>query len=211
MAVTDMKKIILASKSPRRQELLTQIRVPFEVRPSTVREVMMGNHPEEIVKNLSRQKCEDSASAVLRDGSQRSLIMAGEDRIVLGADTIVVLDNQILGKPGSYKEAVAMLTALQGRTHQVYTGVTFARLSANELAEEESFAVCTEVDVFPMTEMEIKDYVSTGDPSDKAGAYGIQGEFARYIRGIRGDYNNVVGLPVSEVYRHLKNWGFFDN
>jgi septum formation protein len=204
-----MNKIILASKSPRRQELLTQIRIPFEVRPSTVNEVISGNSPEEIVMNLSRQKCEDSASAELRDGSQRSLIMAGEDRIVLGADTIVVLDRQILGKPKSYRDAVDMLTALQGRAHQVYTGVTLARLSASDLVQEESFAVCTEVEIYPMTVKEIKDYVATGDPADKAGSYGIQGEFARYIRGIRGDYNNVVGLPVSEVYQHLKAWGFF--
>ncbi len=188
-----MKKLILASGSPRRKELLEQIGYEPVVMKSTIEEVITKTVPEEVVMELSSQKCLDVAGKIK------------EEAVVLGADTIVVRDGEILGKPGSEEEAVEMLRSLQGRDHQVYTGVALARTSAEGIGNTETFAVCTEVTVSPMTEQEIRSYVETGDPMDKAGAYGIQGIFAKHVEKIRGDYNNVVGLPVAAVYERLKN------
>ncbi len=201
-------KIILASGSPRRRELLTQIGIPFEVRVSEADESMEpGTGPEELVKELSRRK----AQAVLSDAGE-------EDVIVLGADTVVALDGRILGKPGSAEEACRMLRSLSGRTHQVYTGVTILRSRPVCAAAQAGGAVCpdgcgitfaeeTDVTFAEMTDAQIRDYVDTGDPLDKAGAYGIQGYCARYITGIKGDYYNVVGLPVAAVYAALSRLG----
>ena len=182
--------LILASASPRRKTLLEQIGICPQVMPSEIEEVMTGKEdPRELVMSLSEQKAADVASRC----------EAGT--VVLGADTVVVLDGQVLGKPGSEKEAEAMITALQGRSHQVYTGVSLILAGT---AQKITFAEKTEVIVFPMTGEEIKTYVKSGEPMDKAGAYGIQGSFASYIKGIEGDYNNVVGLPVGRVYQELK-------
>lgn len=183
-----MEKIILASGSPRRRELLEQAGIPFEVIKSNAEEKITKKEPAEIVKELSCCKART---------------VAGEHpgRLVLGADTIVVLDGGILGKPKSAGDAERMLTSLQGRTHQVYTGVTLIRD-----AQTLSFYEKTDVTLYPMTEAEIKAYVESGDCMDKAGAYGIQGRFAIHIRGICGDYYNVVGLPVGRLWQELAVW-----
>lgn len=186
-----MKKLILASGSPRRKELLEQIGLEPVVIKSTVEEIITKTAPDEVVMELSSQKCLDVATQIK------------EETVVLGADTVVVRDGKILGKPVSEEDAVEMLKSLAGRDHQVYTGVTLAWTSAGKIERKETFAVCTEVTVAPMTENEILSYVATGDPMDKAGAYGIQGIFAKHVEKIHGDYNNVVGLPVQAVYQAL--------
>ena len=185
------KQLILASASPRRKELLEKIGLTFEVLPSHCQEKVTCTEPARVVEELSAQKAEDICQAA-KPGS-----------VVLGSDTVVALDDRILGKPKSEEEAFSMLHALQGKVHQVYTGVTLMEPGG----KRETFSCCTEVSVFPMTEEEIWAYVKTGDPMDKAGAYGIQGPFCAYVKEIRGDYNTVVGLPVSRVYQELKAFG----
>ena len=187
-----MKRIILASQSPRRRELLTQIGLKFEVIPSTVEEVITSANPVEGVQELAQQKARDVAEVAGRE-------MAKDSLLVIGADTIVVYEGKILGKPEDKEDAVRMLTMLQGKEHSVYTGV--ALLSGEQ---EIVFAEETRVQMCPMTPEEILWYVNTGEPMDKAGAYGIQGLCARFIRQIQGDYNNVVGLPVGRIYQELK-------
>ena len=186
-----MKKLIIASGSPRRRELLTQIGLTFEVITSDAPEITSATDPGEIVMDLSHQK----AQAV------QDLLDPKEAAVILGADTIVFSDGQVLGKPADEEAAFAMLKKLAGHTHQVYTGVTLLRGT-----ETHAFYACTQVECFPMTDEEIRSYIATGDPMDKAGAYGIQGPFAAYVKGICGDYNNVVGLPVSRVYQELKRY-----
>lgn len=192
------KKIILASASPRRQELLTQIGLDFEVCPSDWEEKTEKELPGEAVQELSFHKAME-VYRKLQDGS-------GEPPVVIGADTIVSCQGQILGKPGSKERAAGMLRLLQGGVHQVYTGVSLVWQEQGK-TESFSFYECTDVRVFPMNEEEIAGYVETGEPMDKAGAYGIQGRFAAFIRGIDGDYNNVVGLPVGRLYQEMKRRG----
>ena len=186
------EKIILASASPRRRELLHQIGLETEVLPSRIEEKPTATQPEEVVEELSRQKCLDVAGRVQENG------------VVLGADTVVALDGKIMGKPGSAGQAAEMLKSLQGRSHQVFTGVTLAEVQKGRIVRQETFSERTEVFLFPMTEEEIEAYILSGEPFDKAGAYGIQGSFARHVKSIEGDYNNVVGLPVAAVYQRLK-------
>lgn len=191
------KKIILASASPRRRELLAQIGIAYTVMPSDAEEKSKSTVPEEMVKELSGQKARDIWENLSKEDRRESL--------VIGADTVVSLNGQIMGKPGDEEEAVRMLTALQGRSHQVYTGVTllWQHEETGEMIEH-SFFEKTEVLMFPMSETEIRAYVATGEPMDKAGAYGIQGQCAAYIQGINGDYNNVVGLPIGRLYQKIK-------
>lgn len=186
-------RIILASASPRRQELLTQIGLPFEACPSEWEEVTDKELPEEVVQELSYHKAMEVYERNVTE----------EGTVVIGADTIVACGGQILGKPGTRERAEEMLGKLQGGTHQVYTGVAFVWKEKGR-TETAGFYECTDVRVYPMTEEEIRCYVETGEPMDKAGAYGIQGGFAAFIQGICGDYNNVVGLPVGRVYQELK-------
>ena len=132
-------------------------------------------------------------------------IIEDNNVLVMGADTVVAKDGHIMGKPKSYEDALQMIKSIQGATHQVYTGVSI--LSYNAETKEiltKSFAECTEVTVFSMTDEEIEAYLAFGDYSDKAGAYGIQGAFGVYVEKINGDYNNVVGLPVARLYQELK-------
>ena len=187
------KKVILASGSPRRKELLEQVGVEFEQRVSGKEERYTATEPKEIVKELALMKAENVASDI---EAEKGLLI---DTVVIGADTIVVLDGQILGKPRN-----EMLQNLQGRGHEVYTGVAFLSYNKEGKKEVISHAVETKVHVHEMSEKEIREYVATKDPMDKAGGYGIQGVFAAYIDGIEGDYYNVVGLPVSYVYQQLK-------
>lgn len=190
-------KIILASASPRRRELLTQIGLTFEIKVSDVEEKLTTTVPAEVVQELSRQKAE--AVLATCEGEE-----VAEPVVVIGADTIVACDDVILGKPKDQGDAARMLHMLSGRSHQVYTGVTFAY--QGEKREIYSFYEATTVHFADMTEEEIQEYISTLDPMDKAGSYGIQGFCARYITGIEGDYNNVVGLPVCRVYQELKRF-----
>ena len=185
------QKIILASASPRRRELLAQIGLEFEVKVSNKEEVYTSTKPQKIVEELALMKAENVAYDLQAEGVELK-------------NTIVVRDEEILGKPKNEDHAYEILLSLQGRAHEVYTGV--AILSYNNACEKEiiNHAVETKVHVHEMSEEEIRGYIATGDPMDKAGAYGIQGSFAAYIDGIEGDYYNVVGLPVSYVYQQLK-------
>lgn len=184
-------KIILASRSPRRRELLGQVGLTFEIVSPEVDEAQYGGlPPRELVQTLSRAKALDAARQV----------PAGS--LVLGADTVVVLDGQALGKPDGPEGARAMLTALSGRTHEVWTGFTLCRDGAVHTE-----AVATEVTFRALASEEIDRYVATGEPLDKAGAYGIQGLGAVLVAGIRGDYSNVVGLPIPLLAEMLGDFG----
>ncbi|MGN0400363.1 MAG: Maf family protein [Blautia sp.] len=189
-----MKKLILASASPRRRELLEQIGAVFQICPSQREEVITGNHPADVVMELSRQKGKEVFDRV--EG----------DVCVIGADTVVAIDHSILGKPVDEKDAATILQRLQGRTHEVYTGVTLL-IREQGSSQIKSFYEKTEVEFYPVSPKEIRAYVKTGEPMDKAGAYGIQGKSAVFVKRIEGDYNNVVGLPVARVYQEAKNMG----
>ena len=207
------KKIILASASPRRRELLTQIGLAFEVVVSEAEEKITSTEPAKVVEELSAQKAaavwekiaSNAAGACAVEQNCKEGTMT--DRIVLGADTVVACGGRILGKPADAENAVTMLRMLQGRAHEVYTGVTVL-YEENGEKKALTFHEKTTVHFCPMTEAQIREYVATGDPLDKAGSYGIQGICARYIRGIEGDYNNVVGLPAGRVYQELHGLGF---
>ncbi|MCI8292584.1 MAG: septum formation inhibitor Maf [Hespellia sp.] len=190
------KKIILASGSPRRKELLEQIGIPFEVVISHVEEVRTKEEPSEIVLELALQKAE----AVL----EQFPVKERAGIVVLGADTIVVKAGKILGKPRDEEEAVEMIRSLQGQCHRVYTGVVILETDESKGRKCSTHVEETKVFVHTMTEDEISGYVATKEPLDKAGAYGIQGTFAAYIDRIEGDFYNVVGLPVAYVYRRLR-------
>lgn len=197
------KTIILGSASPRRRELLAQIGAEFEVRVSNKEEVYHSNVPEEIVKELALMKAGNVAEELAKENPAGAV----KSTVVIGADTIVVLDGKILGKPADEADAVRMLSSLQGRRHDVYTGVAVLDYDENGEKRVYNYPVGTAVYVNEMTEEEIRAYVETKDPLDKAGAYGIQGRFAAHIDRIEGDYYNVVGLPVSRVYRTLRKLG----
>lgn len=192
-----MKRLILASGSPRRRALLELVQIPFEVITSKTDETIEPLPPQETVMQLARRK----AMAVWER-------IETED-IVLGSDTIVSLDGKILGKPADEEEAARMLRLLAGRAHEVYTGVALLTRQNGELREK-VFYEKAQVEMYPMSEEEIRSYIATGEPMDKAGAYGIQGRAAIYIKGIAGDYHTVVGLPVARVYQELKDWGAFE-
>ncbi len=182
-------KIILASASPRRRELMGIITDNFEIITADVDETIEdGTSPEKAVMQLSLKKAE-AVSEKYRG------------RTVIGADTVVVCDGRILGKPENRENACEMLKMLSGRTHFVFTGVT---ITDGEKAD--TFFVSSDVTFFEMTDREILSYVESGEPDDKAGAYAIQGKGSLFVEKINGDYFNIVGFPVSEVNRHLKNF-----
>lgn len=191
----NLHHVILASNSPRRRELLEQVGIPFQMIPATGEEITHKKVPAEIVAELSLQKA--SEVAALPD-------IKGSSSIVIGADTIVALDNHIMGKPKDEEDAFQMLKSLQGKTHQVFTGVTL--IHTKKEPQILTFADSTEVTMYPMTDSEILSYIATGEPMDKAGAYAVQGKCAAFIQSIHGDYNTVVGLPVSRVYQALKEF-----
>ncbi|MBR1780707.1 MAG: septum formation inhibitor Maf [Oscillospiraceae bacterium] len=182
-----MDRIVLASGSPRRRELLHQMGIDdFEVLAARGEETApAGLTPAELVRHLALQKAREVAA--LRP-----------EATVIGADTVVVLDGAVLGKPADAGDARRMLSALSGRAHQVYTGLAVLRGGRTI-----SHAECTQVHFRALTAEEIDAYVATGEPMDKAGAYGIQGRACTLIRGIEGDYYNVVGLPVCALYEAL--------
>ena len=184
-------KIVLASHSPRRRQLLGQMGLEFTTQSPEIDEsAFHGRDAQDLVETLSREK----ARWVARQQTP--------DTLVIGADTVVVLDGAILGKPRDGAEAEAMLAALSGRDHQVFTGVTLCQGDRILTQAEE-----TQVTFRPLTGQEIRQYVSTGEPMDKAGAYGIQGLGGLLVEGIRGDYHNVMGLPICRLGRMLLNFG----
>ncbi len=201
-----MNKIILASASPRRRELLQQIGMEFEVIPAVGEEKLpagsgkfgeKGPAPWEIVEILSAQK---AGEIFLRFPEEKE-----KSTLVIGADTVVALEGEVMGKPKNRQEAVSMLSRLAGKSHQVYTGVTLMLGAGKDRPPRAvTFHEKTDVFMYPMSGEEISAYVDTGEPMDKAGAYGIQGRCAAFIREIHGDYNNVVGLPVSRLYQEMK-------
>ena len=199
-----MEKIILASSSPRRRELMAQAGFAFEVLVSEADETIETETPGEMVEVLSERKAAAVAEEIKRQG------FAEESVLLVGADTMVAIDGKKLGKPKDEKGAEEMLEELSGRTHQVYTGVTLIRLRKAEngsiLQESRTFSEWTDVSFYPLTKEEIRSYIATGEPMDKAGAYGIQGKAAVFVKEIKGDYNNVVGLPIARLYQELKNW-----
>ena len=192
-----MAKIVLASGSPRRQELLHRIGITdFDVRvPQAEEAYPAGLRPRQIVEHISREKAEAAAA------------LCAPKEIVITADTMVFLDDQHLGKPADAADALRMLTSLQGRRHTVCTGVT-VRKGDRVLTESES----TEVYFRAATQAELLGYIATGEPMDKAGAYGIQGLGALLVERINGDFFNVMGLPVLRLSRMLGQFGvrFFD-
>ncbi|MDY2700101.1 MAG: Maf family protein [Suilimivivens sp.] len=196
-----MNKIILASASPRRRELLEQLGVEFEIIPSQVEEKMKSMEPSRMVMELSEIKAEDIYNRLSQEEKELST--------VIGADTVVAFEDQVMGKPQSSSEAIEMLSRLQNNTHQVYTGVTLIfRKGPGKVPSKISFFEKTDVTMYPISSDEIAAYVNTGEPMDKAGAYGIQGRGAAFIKEIHGDYNNVVGLPIGRLYQEMKRYQY---
>ncbi|MBE5877050.1 MAG: septum formation protein Maf [Lachnospiraceae bacterium] len=191
-----MTKYVLASGSPRRKDLLEQIGISFEIMVADGEEIITKTLPSDIVEELSCMKATEVANRYMTEYT------VNRPTVIIGADTIVALGTEIMGKPKDEADAVRMLKALQGNTHQVYTGVTLIVLGLGD-RQVVSFHEKTDVVMYPMTEAEILAYVNTKDPLDKAGSYGIQGRCAAHIKGIVGDYNNVVGLPVGRLYQEL--------
>ena len=189
-------KIVLASSSPRRKELLETVGIKFEViNPSAEETVIRDETPEEFALRVSIEK----ASSVSR--------RLKEDRVVVGADTIVVMDGEILGKPSDEAEAALMLNKISGREHRVLTAFSILRPQDEVLHSE---IVATRVRVKPLAAHEIEGYIKTGEPMDKAGAYGIQGVGSFMVREIEGSYTNVVGLPLVELLQAFRNLGIFE-
>ena len=183
-------RYLLASASPRRKELIALLPLDAVQMPSGVEETFTSDDPVLLVKTLSRQKAEDVAKR------------AEKGDIIIGCDTCVQAAGKILGKPATHEEAADMIRLLSGRTHRVFTGVCV--IVKDDKASPVSFVEETLVTVYPMSEEEILAYAESDEPMDKAGAYGIQGDFCRYIERIEGDYFNVVGLPVGRLYQTLK-------
>lgn len=187
--------LVLASASPRRREILGEAGVPFEVRPSTIdEEPRVGEPPEALVERLAREKAVDVARA----------LAAGPPRPVLGADTVVVLDGEILGKPRDEEHAVAMLSRLVGRAHRVMTGIALAWTDERSL---ESRVVASEVEMRAASTDEIRAYVALGESLDKAGAYALQGGAIRFVTRVVGSRTNVIGLPREETLALLDGAG----
>jgi septum formation protein len=185
------QKIILASSSPRRRELLKQAGILYSVEPADANESPLpGETPREHVKRLALLKA-------------RTIAARHKKGLVLGADTVVVVDGDILGKPASKAEAKRMLTLISGRAHDVLTGIAIVEAPTGRAV---SAVEKTKVFVKPLSEDEIDEYIATGEPMDKAGAYGIQGRFSVYVTGVRGCFFNVVGLPLPRLFELIKEY-----
>ena len=191
-------KFILASNSPRRKELLSMIGLEFEVKPANIDENITDYFDfSDYVMKLSKQKAEFIAEDLQKTNS-------GERYIILAADTIVVINGQVLKKPLDYKEAFEMLSLLSNNTHEVYTGFCLINSETKKIVTD--FEV-TEVTFRKLSDIEIDDYIKTGSPMDKAGAYGIQEDLgAVFVSRINGDYYNVVGLPLQNLYVSLMSF-----
>jgi septum formation protein len=188
-------KVILASKSPRRREILEQMGFSFEIIPAIGEEIIQDTDPAKVVESLSAQKASEVAERCAE---------SVESLLIIGSDTVVAKDGAILGKPKDEADAARMLRGLSGREHSVFTGVTLIYIEPGKEKTVKTFSEETKVSFYPMSEEEIQAYIASGEPMDKAGAYGIQGKAFVYIRGIEGDYYNVVGLPAARIYQELK-------
>ncbi len=193
------RPLILASASPRRKELLKKADIPFIVMPADIEEVSCAGEPADVAEEISSYKAEYVAEKLIKEKKQDSFV-------ILSADTIVTVDGKVLGKPKDEEEAFKVLKKLQGREHEVYTGVTIAVKHPGKNVHYKQFHEKTRVKIYPVSDEQIRDYISTGEPLDKAGSYAIQGSFAKYIKSIKGDYSNVVGLPVGRVFKELKQF-----
>lgn len=191
-------RVVLASASPRRKELLQRAGVAFEVIPATGEEIITGENPREVVMELAFKKAKEVAGKLEAN--------YGGELLILGADTVVTYDGAVLGKPKDEADAVRMLSVLSGSTHSVFTGVALI-YQAKGTERVLNFYQETRVTMYPMSPGEIQAYVRSGEPMDKAGAYGIQGRGTVFIEKIAGDYNNVVGLPMARVYQEMKKLG----
>jgi|TARA_B100000959_G_scaffold146906_1_gene154267 septum formation protein len=191
--------IYLASKSPRRTELLQQIGVEHQILDIEVDEdINSSNSPQENVRALSVLKCQEGVRKVTSESKSTFPILA--------ADTIVVLEDKIFGKPQSESDAISMLLKLSGKTHLVMTGVTVGVITT-EQAKFHTISVASNVEFAKLTESDCKEYCKTNEPFDKAGGYGIQGYGSAFIKKINGSYSNIVGLPIHEVVKLLKELG----
>ncbi len=200
-----MKNIILASQSPRRSEILQKAYYDYVLLPSHVSEILDKNlNSNEQIIDIARRKAR-TCWQILRDQSPADPRIDKTMDLILAADTMVCLNEQILGKPKDEKMAFHYLSSLSGRTHQVKTAVHFIDL---ESSEEESLIETTEVSFRTLMDHEILSYISTGEPMDKAGAYAIQGLGGKFVSGFQGDYNNVVGLPLHAIEKvfKIKSW-----
>ena len=193
------KPLILASASPRRRELLTKADIPFTVMPADIKEVSVAGEPADVAEEISSYKAEYVAEKLIKEKKQDSFV-------ILSADTIVTVDGKVLGKPRDEEEAFNVLKELQGREHEVYTGVTIAVKHPGKNVHYKQFHEKTRVKIYPVSDEQIRDYISTGEPLDKAGSYAIQGDAAKFIRSINGDYYTIVGLPIAELYHRLKKY-----
>jgi septum formation protein len=183
-------KVILASASPRRKEILQNTKLNFDIQKSDIEEVILENEsPEDMVVRLAYEKAFDVAKR-------------NTDRLVIGADTIVALDNEVLGKPKDQNEAYQMIKRLSNKTHKVITGISLINLKENKIIKDYVVSFVTFKD---LSEDSIKDYINTNESLDKAGAYGIQGYGALLVDNIQGDYFNIVGLPISKLSDLLKD------
>lgn len=189
-------KLILASGSPRRREILTDLGYSFDVKTADFDESQVSlEKPPEGVQALALGKATAAAEETPVD----------TPTVFLGSDTVVALNDVVMGKPDDEEDAKAMLRSLSGKTHVVYTGVALVEKNErDEIVSHETFVEATEVTFFDLSDEEIDWYVGTGEPMDKAGAYGIQGLGRVLVEGIRGDYETVVGLPAARVYRALR-------
>ena len=191
-----MMRMILASASPRRRELMKLAGYHFAVMPANGAEIASADNPAELVEQLAYHKAAEILEKLPpEDGAL----------LIVGADTVVSADGEILGKPQDREEADRMIRAIAGKTHQVYTGVTLILRMKDGKTVSRIFHECTDVEVWEMTDAEIDAYIDSPEPYDKAGAYGIQGPFAVYVKGIRGDYDNVVGMPIAKTYHEIKS------
>ncbi len=192
-----MYQIILASASPRRREIMNTMGIPYTVITSNVEEVVEETEPSDMVQALARLKT-DAVDKLLSAEHKEY-----KEVIILGADTMVFYKNHALGKPKDMQDAQKMLYMLSDDVHEVFTGVSIIIIGKDGKREETAFAVCTKVHVQALTTEQIIEYIATGEPVDKAGAYAIQGKFGIFIKAIEGDYYNVVGFPIAKIYDNL--------
>jgi septum formation protein len=196
-----MYRVILASESPRRKEIMEQMGIPFQAMGSSLAEVVEEKEPAAMVQALAAIKAKDIASKIAEEKDTAA------DTIIIGADTMVFFRENVLGKPKDKADAVRMLQMLSGGEHEVYTGVNIIIRPVQGYMESISFAVCTKVFMRTLTREQIENYVATREPMDKAGAYAIQGRFGIYISEIHGDYYNIVGFPIAKIHEKLLEHG----
>ena len=201
-----INSIILASKSPRRKEIMQQVGLKFEIMVSDEEEKITQTEPSKVVVELSMQKAEAVYSKLSKDEILSSKQEENQKYIIIAADTVVAVDDVVLGKPIDRTDAYNMINAIQGKMHSVLTGITVIICNEDNVLRKISFYEKTNVEIYNMTESEINRYIDGNEPYDKAGGYAIQGEFASYVKRIEGDYYNVVGLPIARIIRELKNY-----